>query len=45
MLVGKSHDQRAAYHYGSGNAERIAEALRRSGFNVLGVHRLGGIDI
>jgi hypothetical protein len=28
----------------SGNAERIAEALRRSGFNVLGVHRLGGID-
>ena len=29
----------------SGNAERIAEALRRSGFNVLGVHRLGGIDV
>src|SRR5215475_2860721 len=28
----------------SGHAERIAEALRRSGFNVLGVHRLGGID-
>lgn len=29
----------------SGNAERIAEALRRSGFNVLGVHRLSGIDV
>jgi acetoin utilization protein AcuB len=29
----------------SGNAERIAEALRRSGFNVLGVHRLGEIDV
>jgi acetoin utilization protein AcuB len=29
----------------SGNAERIAEALRRSGFNVLGVHRLGGINV
>ena len=29
----------------SGNAERIAAALRRSGFNVLGVHRLGGIDV
>jgi acetoin utilization protein AcuB len=29
----------------SGNAERIAEALRRSGFNVLGVHRLCGIDV
>ena len=28
----------------SGHSERIAEALRRSGFNVLGVHRLGGID-
>jgi acetoin utilization protein AcuB len=28
-----------------GNAERIADALRRSGFNVLGVHRLGGIDV
>src|SRR5262245_17639391 len=28
----------------SGHAERIAEALRRIGFNVLGVHRLGGID-
>ena len=28
-----------------GKAERIAEALRRSGFNVLGVHRLGGIDV
>jgi acetoin utilization protein AcuB len=29
----------------SGNAERTAEALRRSGFNVLGVHRLSGIDV
>ena len=29
----------------SGNAERIAEALRRSGFNVLGVHRLSGIGV
>jgi acetoin utilization protein AcuB len=29
----------------SGNAERIAEVLRRSGFNVLGVHRLCGIDV
>jgi acetoin utilization protein AcuB len=29
----------------SGNAERIAEALRRSGFNVLGVHLLSGIDV
>jgi acetoin utilization protein AcuB len=29
----------------SGNFERIAEALRRSGFNVLGVHRLSGIDV
>ena len=29
----------------SGNAERIAEALRRSGFNVLGVHHLSGIDV
>jgi len=29
----------------SGNAERIADGLRRSGFNVLGVHRLSGIDV
>ncbi|MGB7946391.1 MAG: CBS domain-containing protein [Candidatus Binatia bacterium] len=29
----------------SGNAERIADGLRRSGFNVLGVHRLCGIDV
>ena len=29
----------------SGNAEKIAEALRRSGFNILGVHRLSGIDV
>ena len=29
----------------SGNAERISESLRRGGFNVLGVHRIGGIDV
>lgn len=29
----------------SGNAERIAKSLRRGGFNVLGVHRIGGIDV
>jgi hypothetical protein len=29
----------------TGNAERIAASLRRGGFNVLGVHRIGGIDV
>jgi len=29
----------------SGDPERIAESLRRGGFNVLGVHRIGGIDV
>ena len=29
----------------SGNAGQIAESLRRAGFDVLGVHRIGGIDV
>ena len=29
----------------SGNAGQIAESLRRAGFDVLGVHRLGGINV
>jgi acetoin utilization protein AcuB len=29
----------------SGDAGRIAASLRRGGFNVLGVHRIGGIDV
>jgi acetoin utilization protein AcuB len=29
----------------SGNAGQIAESLRRAGFDVLGVHRIGGIEV
>ncbi len=29
----------------SENTDRIAESLRRSGFDVLGVHSIGGIDV
>jgi hypothetical protein len=29
----------------SGNADQIAASLRRAGFDVLGVHRIGGIAV